>query len=182
MFIETSIDIETLSTKHNAVILSLGAVKFNLTDEDTLASIAPERCFYRVFDTITQIDRGRHIDSDTLKWWLQQAPEALEAALSKPQPVHTVLRELSEWLTPGTNLWGNGNTFDNILLRSLYHDYHMPYPVKYYQDLDLRTLRYAAGVRGKRSDPLEHHALTDAKQQAVEAQSYYQLIQLRTAA
>ena len=68
---QVMIDIETLSTKNNAAILSIGAVKFNIKSGviDT---------YYQNIDASTAKKFNRDIDKSTLEWWSKQNPEALK--------------------------------------------------------------------------------------------------------
>lgn len=61
------IDIETLSSHPNAVIVSLGLVCFNpfegIVDETSMSHF--------VFDIEKQIEEGRHVSSSTLSFWMK---------------------------------------------------------------------------------------------------------------
>ena len=58
------LDLETLSTENNAVVLTIGGCKFN-PFKDT----EPFEKVHLKIDTTEQIERGRHIEDSTLKWW-----------------------------------------------------------------------------------------------------------------
>ena len=58
------IDLETLGTKPNSAILSIGAVYF---DKDGLGEE-----FYANVDLQDSIDSGFDIDASTVYWWLSQ--------------------------------------------------------------------------------------------------------------
>ena len=67
------IDLETLGTLADSVVLSVGAVKFDL-DSDAV----DERGFYGSVSIDSNLEAGRRIEEDTLLWWLKQ-PVAAQA-------------------------------------------------------------------------------------------------------
>ena len=62
------LDLESLGTRPDCAILTLGAVKF---DEYTPGSIG-ETLYHRI-DVDEQLALGREVQEDTLAWWAQQA-------------------------------------------------------------------------------------------------------------
>jgi hypothetical protein len=75
--IHVMVDLETLSTKSNAAILAIGAVKFT-----------PEKGvydnYYQVVTTPPETE-GFHISTETLEWWTKQSAEAQRfAEASRP--------------------------------------------------------------------------------------------------
>lgn len=69
-------------------------------------------------------------------------------------------------------VWGNGATFDNVILRGAYERAGHTCPWKFWNDSDVRTivlLGRAVGFAPKREMPFEgdaHNALADARHQA----------------
>ena len=61
------IDVESLGTRADAVILSLGAVKFDLT-----SGKIDDQGFYASISIDSNQELGRRIQEDTLLWWLKQ--------------------------------------------------------------------------------------------------------------
>lgn len=64
-------------------------------------------------------------------------------------------------------IWGNGSTFDNVILRNAYEECGMTYPVSYKNDLCYRTIRRLFPL--KQEIPQEgtrHNSLDDARRQA----------------
>ncbi len=173
---DISLDLETLSTDTHAMILSIGAVKFDIT---TPGKLGEE--FYLVLDLKAQDQRN--ISADTISWWMQQ-DDAARLAVFGPavhkEPVAGALRTFTTFCRGATGIWGNGATFDNVLLQTLYDDFHMKWPLPYYADRDLRTLLDLAG--GRDNGPkieragTHHNALDDAKHQALCAQAYHATI------
>ncbi len=60
--IHAMIDLETLSTNPNAVILTVGGVKF-----DPHTNMKPYNDMYFRVDVDSQTNQGRHVMDDTLK-------------------------------------------------------------------------------------------------------------------
>ena len=64
------VDLETLSTRSNALILTIGAVPFNNTGD---VSVGEELYFYqRVSLDSYQDCFSFHMDYKTLVWWMKQ--------------------------------------------------------------------------------------------------------------
>lgn len=100
---DVMLDIETLSTRNDALVLSIGAVRFDCIGKDG-PWLADER-FFATPDLTEQLLMGRAVDQPTQKWWAKQPPEA-QAHWINPmlvQPVYDVLgqnRTLSHGLAP----------------------------------------------------------------------------------
>lgn len=178
-------DVETLDTQPSSVVLSVAMVKFNLADEDNYDTLNdPKRYFYAVIDAEEQIrDYARTCSFSTIKFWTEQSKSVTkEVFQTKQQPVEATLIDLAKWVNVDTvkspNLWGNGATFDNMIMQSLFRDYDIKWPFDYWADKDLRTLKYLAG--DPRSVPVDrdmvHHALFDTMYEALVAQHYYQTV------
>ncbi len=149
-------DIETLSLENNAVVVSLAILNFpfsrkNLTKVSTYEELEAG-AFVTTFETQDQIDKGRHISSSTIAWWLNQGEKARETFAEdinkgeKAKDNIQTLKNLSYFIssvfdqTEEVRLWGWPATFDCTILKSLYTDYGITYPVAYWQNCDVRTL------------------------------------------
>jgi hypothetical protein len=164
------LDLETLSTRPNAVILTLGAVKFNpYTMED------PGPGLYIRPDVDEQIARGRHVQDETVDWWMRQAEDVREEALGTEGrlPVEEMYRQLNRFLVGANNIWCQGPVFDIAILEDLYRQYGWPTPWQFWQIADSRTLFKVHGdprVKGKVG---LHNALEDCVSQANAVQQVY---------
>ena len=100
------VDLETLSIRPYAAIVSIGAVKF--TEQDGILDT-----FYINVDGQSCKDHGLHIDPKTIEWWSKQSPEARKALTDNPQPLVVALEEFSNFYgeDPTTIIWGNGSAF-----------------------------------------------------------------------
>jgi len=173
MFNETMHDIETLATTPDAVVVSLGAVKFNLIDTDSYDTIQddPDRVFYAVLNRDEQVERGRLLCPKTQTWWDKQSREARKVFDAPTRSVKEILLEFNAWVGDAELLWGNGNMFDNVIMRNLYIMYGIKFPIPYWGDMDMRTLVTLNGG-DKPAYPIAtaHNDLDDAMMQTLQVQ------------
>lgn len=137
MAIHGMIDIETLDVKPTAVVLSVGAYKF-----DPYTSNSPYDMFYRKILIDDQDALNRTIGETTMEWWSKQDPVILEEAMDQTDGV-TVMeftKELRKWLVGVDKLWGHGYGFDYTIIENMFNsvDAHAPWSV--YDIRDSRTL------------------------------------------
>ena len=179
---DVMLDIETLGTGIHSLVVSIGAVRFRLDSTDDLDTIRDDaRSFYAVLDTEDQRYRGRVDDPDTLAWWTKQSDEARQVLTDPSEDTAGALERFSEFCRGVKRIWGNGNTFDNAIIRDLYRTYEQDYPVDFWADLDMRTLKYLwnklTNWRSKNEPKIrigEHHnALDDARSQVLQIQQMY---------
>lgn len=156
------LDLETFGNGNDAVIVSIGAVKFNVDEilEEFHVGVDPASC----------VALGLKMDVDTILWWMQ--PERAEArdalfALEKVD-LMSALSGFTEWVgsDDGGSLWGNGSTFDNVILRSAYRVCGMEYPFYFWQDQCYRTMKYRVPEVSLVREGTHHDALDDARCQA----------------
>jgi len=165
-------DIETLSTDSNAVVVSISCVQFDLETGELGFE------FEVGLKLNPQVKAGGHVDMDTIMWWMGQEDAAREALTSHYlKPVKDALAELNLWFghlcaTGGFDMkdlkiWGNGATFDNVIVRNLYKRHGMDMVVPYWGDNDVRTLVTMAGIdtRAYKFEGIKHHGLDDCKHQ-----------------
>jgi exodeoxyribonuclease VIII len=158
------VDLETLSTHYNAAILAIGAVKF-----DTEQGIYDK--FYQAIKSLPVAD-GFHVSSDTMEWWARQSDEA-RAVFDDPNGVdiRIALINFSNWLFMDAQqddvcIWGNGASFDNVILSTAYRICDIEQPWKFYNDRCYRTAKNLyPSVKLQRSGT-HHNALDDAESQA----------------
>lgn len=156
------VDLETLGTGSNAAIVSIGAVKF------TSKGLGEE--FYANIDMDSCQKAGLHIDGNTVLWWLKQSEEARAALLSEPrESLFAALNGLAKFIgdPKKAKIWGNGATFDNVILGNAYDAVNLDRPWMFWNDCCYRTVKNLLG-QGIEFVPPEvaHDALSDAKAQA----------------
>lgn len=177
MYTDVMVDLETWGKRTDAVVLSIGAFAFNPHGSDDLTyppTYGWKRTFHVALDTQSQIDAGRTVCSDTLKWWLTN--NATVPATTNQ--VRRALVEFNQWIkencdvTQDVYLWGNGSTFDVGILKSLYETFGMrdDWPFGHWQEMDLRTFRRFNERKEARPWPeklTKHNALHDALYQTM---------------
>ena len=131
------LDIETLSTKTNATILSIAAIKFN---ELTNVNEANNETFQVLVDLDSQPDRD--ITDSTVTWWAQQDPavQALVFAEEGRLTLTDALLALSKFACHSNRIWVQGPAFDIPILEHAYQQCQLPPPWQYWQVRDSRTL------------------------------------------
>lgn len=130
------VDLETLGTDSNAVIVSISAVQFDMNTGEV------GKQFEIGVDLKEQIAKGAIIDVDTVMWWLEQSKEAQQQLTKlKRVSVDTVLKSFNHFIDDckAKTMWGNGATFDNVIIRNLYkrHDHYFKLP--FWVDRCVRT-------------------------------------------
>ncbi len=166
------VDLETMGNKSDAPIVSIGAVFFNPNTGNTGAE------FYTVVSLESSMLLGGVPDAGTIIWWLKQSPEARSAiAMADTLPVIDALELFSDFISensdagPDVQVWGNGASFDNVILRSSYDRANIECPWKFRNDRDVRTmteLGKAIGINPRYDIPFDgdmHNALSDARHQ-----------------
>lgn len=170
------IDIETLSTAKNAVVLSIGAVHF-----DPKTGVIVDE-FYKELRLSDQANRK--VDISTVQWWMKQVAEHPERAsifeqgdINEHCPVRNALILLRDFLGDGEKcVWACDPDFDLDILSTLYADYDLTVPWKYYEPKSVRTVRMLAEELGlpKLEVTKTHNALEDSIRQANEVITAYQ--------
>lgn len=163
-----SVDLETMGTNPDAPINSIGGKFF---DPET-GEMGPE--FSKTIDAKTG---GGTVDISTIEWWLVQSSEVRSAILVNQIPLDDALLQFREFISEHSDekfvqVWGNGATFDNAILRRSYERQGIPCPWRYCNDRDVRTiveLGKTIGFDARTAIPFEgvpHNALDDANHQA----------------
>lgn len=166
-----SMDIETLSTKPDATVLSIGAVAFSVQD-----GLAPVQ-YYAVIDLEAQDNRS--IDPNTVTWWMRQAqenPGATDVFDGTRESVDSALLRLTKYfqayLGPKDEVWANGPDFDCVIVKTLFDEFNQKAPWRHTQHRCVRSLRALAKKLSLDVQVAEnmcaHNALADAEYQARE--------------
>ena len=152
-------DLETLDTGPNAVVLTLGAVKFDPRSN----YIDPEGLLLR-FDVDQQFAMGRVHSESTIEWWSKQAPETQEAAFGgERMDIADALDLLHKFMWNRERVWSQGS-FDVNIMENLLTSLKRPFPWQYWAVRDSRTL--FDFVDGELDRSKHHDAMEDAKSQA----------------
>jgi exodeoxyribonuclease VIII len=155
------LDLETLGTGPESVIIAIGAVKF-----DPATKIITD-VFYEVVDRESSVAIGLKIDQATVDWWAKQSTEA-RAAFNEPgKPiVGTLMKFKDQFANQNSVVWGCGSDFDNVIMGSAYRLSGIEQPWKFWNNRCYRTMKsmYPSVVM-KRSGT-HHNAVDDAISQA----------------
>lgn len=151
------IDIETLGTTPDSVILSIAAVSFDRNTgvlwEELYRSIRPNQ-------------RDRKICEETVRWWLDKPPALVSESFSGVHFLTDALIELSRFVGDRT-VWSQGTDFDFSILDHAFRGCKIHSPWKYNDKRDTRTVYDVCGFDPKSiaRDGDHHNALDDCRHQ-----------------
>ena len=169
---DVMLDLETLSTRPDATILTFGACKFNpYTQHDIVDGI-----YFRV-NVDEQTELGRHVDDNTIEWWSKQAEDVYSEAFNSEDRIslEQFSQELNRFVVGADNIWAQGPVFDIVILENLYRQLGLPTPWQFWQIRDSRTLLSTLGDPREKNKAGLHNALEDAVSQAQAVQFVYKL-------
>lgn len=167
------LDLETLSTRPDATILTFGACKFN-----PYRSGQPiDTGIYFRISVDEQIGLGRHVDDNTVAWWATQAEDVRDEALSEHDRIslEQFTKELNKFIVGARWIWAQGPVFDIVILENLYRQLGKPAPWQYWQIRDSRTLLSTLGDPRDKNKAGLHNALEDCVSQAQAIQKMFGL-------
>jgi hypothetical protein len=173
---DVMMDLETLSVRPHAVILVIGAIKFNRgeTWDENIDTKGLEKLdtFYIRVKINSCVKAGLHTDSTTEKWWEEQDEDVKYEALKNPDRVtlKTALGKFKEWYGnhPRRKIWGNGSSFDCTILGEAYKRCGLTIPWKFWLERDLRTIMDLGEVKMCDLPQYQkHHALYDCYRQII---------------
>lgn len=174
---DVMVDLETLGTRADSVIMSIGAVRFDpYTDE------IDDRAFYASISIESNLDAGRHVDEKTLIWWLGQSPEAQQVFHEGKMALESALTSFADWFHNGSNakqpIWSNGADFDIPMLSHAFGSLKLDTPWLFWNSRCYRTMKnFRSAVRVATPTRTGHHnALADADYQARHLQAIYKEI------
>lgn len=174
---DVMIDCETLGTTADAVILSIGAVKFDLE-----TGTMDDAGYYASISIDSNFELGRRASESTITWWLGQSSEAQAVFHEPKQTLDDALRGLIDWLDHDKRrVWSNGASFDIPMLEHAFTQLGLTIPWQFWNSRCVRTyksLPAAGSVPGYTND---HNALRDAVNQAKFVQAVYARMVQKTA-
>ena len=164
------IDIETLSTRTNASILTIGAMKF--TREGPLPEMSEMETFYRRVNRVSCDDLDMHVDKNTEAWWAKQSDDVRWEAIENPenrQDLKDVLIGLTSFIGKGNPIvWGNGDDFDCVILTEAYRLCGLELPWKFWNTRDVRTVMDLGNVKPWDLPSIsKHHPVHDCYHQII---------------
>ena len=162
------VDLETLATSPDAVILTLGAVTF-----DPASNKIFDKLYYRV--DVESCDRlGMTVNDDTVEWWSKQAADVQTEAFAEDNrvPIEEVIEKFHKFAWNCDAFWSHGATFDLVILDCYYRKLNKVPPWNFWQIRDTRTL-FDLGYDPEMPKEGLHNALEDASRQAMGVQTIY---------
>lgn len=162
MSLEIMIDIETLDNTPSAVILSIGACKFDTESGEILDK------FYVNVDPRDCKQYGLTIGQSTVDWWKKQDKAIIEGMKVDQKPLKEALADFNSFAKGVSKFWSHGATFDFPIMANAYTKTGTPEPWKFWNCLCSRTVMTIANVNMREHrDPSKHHnALEDCIIQA----------------
>jgi len=182
------IDCETLSLKHNAAILTIGAVVFDPYGNNTVSELMSARNSLYLEVSLDGQDKlyGRDFDADTILWWMEQPEESRMRAFhgKADMSLPGALQALTFWavatsgcLAENLEVWSKGIANDYVWLENATHALHLNWPFRYRNARCLRTLQEISGIQPFDVSGLtKHHAQHDAIYQVLLAQQIMNFI------
>lgn len=186
------IDIETLSKKDNAIILSIGAAMFDPKSGNIGSTFYVRSDFMK---TERKFPGKYHMDAETISWWMMQSKEAREEVFGgfvkkfgKDQ--ETMVNQFFLFCSMENNeqlfnnggknpirYWAKGPDFDMRILGKSLEIINQPLPWYYNSKRDVRTFtEHDPGVYDRIKNKDQHNALGDALYQIKVVKECYGII------
>ncbi len=153
------VDIETLSTRRDAMIVAIGAVWF--------CAEGLGGAFHGVIEARKS---SGHIDPGTVAWWMRQSDEARAIFAVSGGSLFEVLTDFVDFIgfrREGLRVWCHGAGFDVPIIEAAMERELVPIPWTYRAIRDTRTILDLADVRIEGPEAERHDALGDARAQAL---------------
>lgn len=152
---QVMVDLETLSLRPNACIVSIGATRFTIADGITDQ-------FSINIDPFDSKQYGAHIDKDTVAWWKTQDPAISDMWKVDPQPLKEALSAFCRWFGGRSiPIYGNSPSFDCVCLKENMYATGVPCPWNFRDETDYRTICKLLPMEYTKSANL-HSSLHDA--------------------
>lgn len=153
--LDITLDLETCALCPTAAVMSIGAVAWDMYNEDTPFFGDEEFCAH--IDMRSMLVNGFTVDPQTLEWWSAQSDEAKKAVLADDtdydadvpcRDIATAVKDLFAWIkqekeahgADSVNLWCQGSDFDIAILRNICHKIGIGIPVPYTNFRDHRSV------------------------------------------
>lgn len=178
---EIMLDIETYSTKKNACILTIGAIKFDR--EGKLAKLKKMDTFYRRITIESNKELNRDIDAETISWWENQEEEAKFEIVTEENRISLkeALEEFIEWFKPSDLVWSHGKDFDCVIMEDAMRQCNIAIPWKFWNTRDTRTIFDIANIKLNNLpfSLTSHNALNDCYRQIYGVKKAYKKLKIQ---
>jgi hypothetical protein len=134
------LDIETLDLSPSAVVMDIGVVIYDLEKQ-------VEVCATNLTPSISeQVIVGRTVSKDTINFHVRNYHKTLDSLIAHASSfrptVASVFNSMEELLSPVSEIWINGLSFDPVVLRSLFTSRGIDrLPWSYRKEVDVRSFR-----------------------------------------
>lgn len=171
------VDLETWGTRPGCALRSIGACVF-----DPKTGVIGQT-FYRNISEASCLKMGLVKDPDTVEWWGKQGAMAQAALEPDQQSLSAALIDFTLWWTnvEGGLFYCHGANFDAPILEAAYAAVLLDPPWKFWNVRCSRTLLSIGDRSVKRDNAMPHHALEDAKAQAVAVAAVFRFGSMRPA-
>ena len=130
---DVMVDIETLGTTKNSVIVQIGACYFDRKTGEI------GKTFSINIEADSSFRHGFEATGSTIYWWLQQEKEARESLLTDRVDVVEAIKSLNDFLKKAKKVWSHA-TFDFVILMNHFEVLNIKPEFHYRSARDLRTL------------------------------------------
>lgn len=152
------IDIETLGTSADAMVLQIGACEFDPITHQIGAKMK--------LNLYADEQKDRKIDFDTVRWWMEQDRVIAPEVFNKPDTTIQVAKDMLKDFTKDADcIWANPPQFDLVILQSLLGVALWSHRKEHC----FRTMKHIHDPYGRMKPPsntAKHDALADAVWQA----------------
>jgi len=146
------LDLETMSSGSEAVIIQIGACYFDRYTGEIGSS------FLVNVDFVSE--KIGEFDGSTICWWLNQAKEGnLLTFLNNPVKCCEALRQFKAFVKDAKQIWSHA-TFDFVIIQEALKRFKIK-PLPYRAARDIRTLVDLAGLPKQDTSVTTHDALED---------------------
>ncbi len=163
------IDLETLGKGSHAAIWTIGAVKFNpMHCAETIEELMDTTDMFHQRITMESSFRAGRADHSTISWWMDE-PQRAACNIILAMPSVDIIEALDgfkEWFGEDKPVWGNGATFDNVILSNAFSACNIERPWSFKSDRCYRTFKSLAPDVKPIDVGVAHGALDDALAQA----------------
>lgn len=175
------VDIETMGNESNSVIVSIGAIEFDINTGEV------GKQFYCRVNLQSCLDLGLIVNGETIYWWLKQNEAARLEICKDGDDILTALFKLSNFLneidaTQNFQIWSNGVRFDISLLSDAYRKAKLSIPWNFHNERDVRTLVSFTPkiIEHYPFEGIPHHSIDDCKHQIAYCSAIWQKLNFNT--
>lgn len=159
------VDIETMSSAPDAAVIAIGACSFNDSAILNTFEILIDPADATLYGSVSPL---------TMEWWGKQEPTIRQRMFSGTDTAEGACNRFSTWCKAqkAEEAWANSPCFDISILRNLYKQLKLDFPIHFREERCIRTI-YALAKEHEiyygtayATDRSAHDALSDAVTQA----------------